>query len=69
MANLPGRQPDIVICPACGGDLKNVPRSDMKSPGHKGKDGVSEETHTYECKRCHKRFEINQDREAPKKAG
>jgi len=64
MANLPGPQPDIKFCPVCKSNLKNVPRSKMKSKGYVRKDGtVSEDTHTYECNCCKNRFEINQDRD------
>jgi len=35
----------------------------MKSKGYKRRDGtVSEDTHTYECRQCRTRFEINQAR-------
>lgn len=62
MANKPGLQLDIKFCPICMGKLRNVPRSEMKSPGYIRKDGsVSEHTHTYECLECRTRFEINQD--------
>ena len=64
MANLPGPQPDIKFCPVCKSNLRNVPRSKMKSKGYVRKDGtVSEDTHTYECNGCKNRFEINQDRD------
>ena len=64
MANLPGPQPDIKFCPVCKSNLRNVPRSKMKSRGYVRKDGtVSEDTHTYECTSCKNRFEINQDRD------
>ena len=63
MANKPGIQPDIKYCPMCKEELRNVLRSEMKSKGHFKKDGtVSEYTHTYHCKNCNNRFEINQDR-------
>ena len=65
MPNIPGQQPDIRFCPTCKCNLKNIPRNEMKSRGHKRADGtVSEETHTYECvnSECGNRFEINQDR-------
>lgn len=63
MANIPGSQPDIKFCPKCKGDVENIPREKMKSKGYRRKDGsVSENTHTYECKGCKTRFEINQDR-------
>ena len=62
MANLPGRQPDVLYCPRCKGDLRNVARDEMRSKGYKRKDGtVSEDTHTYECRSCTQRFEINQE--------
>jgi uncharacterized protein with PIN domain len=64
MANVPGPQPDVLYCPCCKGDLRNVPRAEMKSRGYVKQDGtVSEHTHTYECSKCGTRFEINQDRE------
>jgi uncharacterized protein with PIN domain len=63
MANIPGPQPDIQWCPVCKERLENVPRHKMKSAGYKRKDGtVSPDTHTYDCKSCKNRFEINQDR-------
>ena len=63
MANKPGPQPDIKFCPVCKELLENVPRSKMKSKGYTRRDGtVSEHTHTYDCKSCKNRFEINQDR-------
>ena len=31
MANKPGPQPDIQFCPACKANVRNVPRSEMKS--------------------------------------
>ncbi len=62
MANKPGIQPDIKFCPFCKGDLRNVPRSEMKSRSKRKDGSLSEFTHTYECHICDKRFEINQDR-------
>ena len=63
MANRTGMQPDVKFCPKCKGDLRNIPRSEMKSQGYVRKDGtVSEHTHTYECFECGTRYEINQDR-------
>lgn len=63
MANVPGPQPDIKYCPVCKADVRNVPRSEMKSTGYKRKNGtVSQHTHTYECLTCKNRFEINQAR-------
>lgn len=63
MANLPGPQPDIKYCPICKSDLANVPREKMKTKGYVRRDGsVSKHTHTYDCVKCHTRFEINQDR-------
>lgn len=63
MANKTGAQPDVKFCPKCKGELRNVPRSEMKSKGYIRKDGsISESTHTYECQVCGTRFEINQDR-------
>ena len=63
MANISGPQPDIKYCPACKSQLLNVPRDKMKSPGYKRSDGtVSQHTHTYNCNKCNKLFEINQDR-------
>jgi uncharacterized protein with PIN domain len=62
MANLPGPQPAIKYCPKCKGDVENVPHNKMRSNGYRRRDGtVSEHTHTYECKSCNMRFEINQD--------
>ena len=61
MANVSGPQPDIKFCPKCKGDVENIPRERMISSGHRRKDGtVSEHTHSYECKGCKTRFEINQ---------
>lgn len=63
MANKTGVQPDIKFCPKCKGELRNIPRSEMKSKGYIRKDGsISQYTHTYECPICRTRFEINQDR-------
>jgi uncharacterized protein with PIN domain len=62
MANIPGPQPQVQFCPICKAELRNVPRSEMKSRGHKGKNGVSPDTHTYDCTKCKTRFEINQHR-------
>ena len=63
MANITGPQLDIKFCPVCKLDLENVPREKMISPGYRRKDGtVSEHTHTYYCKSCENRFEINQHR-------
>jgi hypothetical protein len=63
MANISGPQPDVRFCPACRGNLRNVPREDMRSRAYVRRDGtVAEDTHTYECDACHIRFEINQDR-------
>lgn len=62
MANLPSQQPDIKYCPICKSDLRNIPRSEMKSKAFKRKDGtVSVDTHTYDCVSCKNRFEVNQD--------
>jgi hypothetical protein len=64
MANVTGPQPDVLYCPCCKGGLRNVSRAEMKSRGYVRSDGtVSEDTHTYDCKSCGARFEINQDRE------
>lgn len=63
MANKSGPQPDVAYCPACRGELYNVPREEMKTKGYVRKDGtVSPYTHTYHCKACGRTFEINQDR-------
>lgn len=65
MANLPGPQPDVCFCPRCRGELRNIPREEMRSRAHIRADGTqSEHTHTYECTSpsCGARFEINQDR-------
>lgn len=62
MANKSGPQLDIKYCPICKGELRNVPRERMRSKGYIRKDGtVTQNTHTYECAVCKKRFEINQD--------
>jgi len=63
MANVAGPQPDVLYCPACKADLRNVPRNEMVSPGYIRADGtVSPHTHTYECQHCNNSFEINQNR-------
>ncbi len=63
MVNVSGPQPDILFCPACKGQLINIPREEMVSGGYIRADGtVSEDTHTYECSECQNRFEINQRR-------
>jgi uncharacterized protein with PIN domain len=65
MANLSGPQPDVKYCPLCKGELCNIPRSEMTSRGNKRKDGtVSPYTHTYDCRVCKTRFEINQQQAA-----
>ncbi|HXM59267.1 MAG TPA: hypothetical protein VN950_00330 [Terriglobales bacterium] len=62
MANLPGPQPDVLFCPRCKGDLRNVARGEMRSKEYERKDGaVPPHTHTYECRNCKHRFEINQE--------
>jgi len=62
MANLTGTQPDVKFCPRCQSELRNIPRDEMPSKGYKRKDGtVSPDTHTYECRNCKHRFEINQE--------
>lgn len=63
MANIPGPQPDVKYCPKCKSDLVNVPRDQMTSRGYVRKDGtVSPHTHTYVCKSCGNKWEINQQR-------
>jgi len=63
MANKPGPQLDVKYCPACKGNLKNVPCDEMTSSGYIKKDGtVSPDTHTYTCTKCGIKFEINQQR-------
>ena len=63
MANISGPQPQVKYCPACKGDMRNVPRNKMTSSGYKRKDGsVSSDTHTYTCTACGIKFEINQQR-------
>jgi uncharacterized protein with PIN domain len=63
MANVPGPQPEVKYCPACQGNLKNVPRDKMTSSGYIRTDGtVSPHTHTYVCVKCGIKFEINQQR-------
>ena len=62
MANLLGPQPDVQFCPTCRSPLRNVPRHEMRSHAYRRRDGtVSPDTHTYECRGCNRRFEINQD--------
>ncbi len=63
MANISGPQRDVRYCPACKGNLRNVPRSEMTSRGYIRVDGtVSPDTHTYTCLQCDIKFEINQQR-------
>ncbi len=62
MPNISGPQPDIKYCPACKANLKNVPRNKMKSSVKNREGSVPPFTHTYICKECGKKFEINQDR-------
>ena len=57
MANISGIQEDVQYCPKCKGNLRNIPRSEMKS----NKDS-DKPTHKYECLACGTQFEINQDR-------
>jgi len=61
MANIPGPQPDVKFCPICKGDLRNVPRNEMRSRSRRRDGTVSPHTHTYECSKCMVRFEINQE--------
>jgi len=63
MANQPGPQPDVRFCPSCKEALRNVPREEMTSKAYRRRDGsVPPDTHTYQCKSCGRKFEINQDR-------
>lgn len=63
MANKTGPQPEILYCPMCKGVIVNIQREKMKSKGYVRNDGtVSQYTHTYQCKECGNKFEINQDR-------
>ena len=63
MANRSGPQPDVIYCPVCKGNLRNIPREEMRSSGHERADGtVAPDTHTYQCIACQNSFEINQDR-------
>lgn len=63
MANITGPQPNVKYCPACKGEIQNVLREQMRSPGYKHADGtIAKDTHTYECLACYRRFEINQAR-------
>ena len=62
MANISGPQPEVRFCPACQGELRNIPREEMRSRYVRRDGRVAEDTHTYECNICHIRFEINQDR-------
>ncbi|HZW96084.1 MAG TPA: DinB family protein [Candidatus Eremiobacteraceae bacterium] len=38
--NLSGPQPDVLFCPRCKSDLRNVARDEMRSKGYKRKDGT-----------------------------
>jgi len=62
MGNISGPQPDVKYCPACKGNLENVPRDKMKSRIPRKDGTVSPHTHTYKCPKCSLKFEINQDR-------
>ena len=62
MPNLSGPQDDVKYCPACKADLTNVPRDKMKSSVKNREGSTPAFTHTYICKECGKKFEINQDR-------
>jgi uncharacterized protein with PIN domain len=65
MANIPGLQPELLFCPSCKAELRNVPRSEMKAKKYRRKDGApAPETHINEYRdtACKNRFEINQDR-------
>ncbi len=57
MANISGIQEDVKYCPKCRGNLRNIPRSEMKSNRNSDKP-----THKYRCLECGTEFEINQDR-------
>ena len=57
MANISGVQEDVKYCPKCKGNLRNIPRSEMKSNRNSDK-----ATHKYHCLDCGTEFEINQDR-------
>lgn len=57
MANISGEQLDVKYCPKCKGQLRNVPRSEMK-----GNRSGDKPTHTYKCLSCSNEFEINQNR-------
>ena len=57
MANISGVQEDVKYCPKCKGNLRNIPRSEMKSNRNSDKP-----THKYQCLECGTEFEINQDR-------
>ena len=63
MANTSGQQRDVKYCPACKGNLRNVPRSEMTPRGYTRVDGAaSPDTHTYTCLQYGIKFEINQQR-------
>jgi uncharacterized protein with PIN domain len=48
MANLPDSLPEVKFCTICKAELRNVPRSEMKSRANKRKDGtIASDTHTY----------------------
>ena len=61
MANVSGFQPYVKYCPVCKADLTNVPRDKMKSTVKNREGSIPAFTHTYHCKECGKKFEINQD--------
>lgn len=62
MANVPGAQPDIQYCPVCKEQLRNIPINEMKTRRVRPDGSVPTHTHSYECRHCGNRFEINQDR-------
>jgi uncharacterized protein with PIN domain len=62
MPNISGEQRDVKYCPACKANLTNVQRDKMKSIVKNREGSIPAFTHTYICKECGKKFEINQDR-------
>jgi uncharacterized protein with PIN domain len=62
MANVPGPQPDIRFCPVCKAEVHNIPIGEMKTHRVRPDGSVPTHTHSYECRQCGNRFEINQDR-------
>lgn len=63
MANVSGPQPDVQFCPYCRESMLNVPRHKMKTSVKNMSDEVPHHTHTYNCLKCGRTYEINQHRD------